>query len=486
MDIRPVTNEPQKRLEVDPKEPVISSKASDEDTRQRLNLLKAEALNLTSRLGLNFEEVKKEIADLNSTMDFSKFEEALERWRKTAPPNEIPLSNDIEGLRSNRGIVRPEDVEQARREQERSEQDPSVSLAEVGLSDISNINVFTNTSNARVSSSNIEKEDEEDEEEIERKSKAEMENEFNEFMNSKLLNSRAWTVPDDKFEELAVPSKNLFYDGHKVMARKLPFSSMRKLYRVFKLQQPNLLIEALSPCVNIPVEMLTQGDFLYLMYWLRTVSLPRSPLSFTWVSRYGTNETMNVDKSILVENRISFTNEVMEELKSFENLRKIGLTMPRTFDTILKARFDIEDNPNLEDWALGLSEMLFPLENETVEGRLNRLENYLEDNVEDIESFQRFKSIFTHGVDETVEVQADPKKFNPKEASVFLRKQAETLLREAENLNIFDAEINKEAESLVGEADEIEKTLSEGGWVIPRVEKRQIQINPLSFFPSLQ
>lgn len=284
------------------------------------------------------------------------------------------------------------------------------------------------------------------------------------------------------FTPLDLPSQCILYDVGGVKGRKLGLQHMRKLHSLLTIQSPSILIEALSTTIDFDIQKLTQGDLTYLLYWLRSSSLPKSPMQVKWVSRYGTTETMVVNLSKLKEIRVPLTEESRERLEYFNGL---GFDMPRVYDILAISRYDAVENPEVEQWVYEQSQYFKPLPGETVGQRLKRIEKLMDNDISLLEELKEFKTMFAHGVNETVDVQVDLNKFDPKEAIRNLTAAADrndaALFRFGFDETIF--EINQDYRK---EIVEIEEKLEKGESVIPRVEKVDVNIDALSFFSAIQ
>lgn len=87
-----------------------------------------------------------------------------------------------------------------------------------------------------------------------------------------------------------LPSMFLFYPFDTLSLRPLRLSEAKKIFQAQATKSMRLLVEAISSCLQPGVSAfdLTEGDFYFLMYWLRIQSFKKSPyeLSFT-CSDYG-------------------------------------------------------------------------------------------------------------------------------------------------------------------------------------------------------
>lgn len=310
---------------------------------------------------------------------------------------------------------------------------------------------------------------------------------YEEYLNS-VLYQPSLIIPEvtDKFEELELPSRGLFYSNKKVMGKPMGFRNMRKLSMLLKNPHPSILMEAVSPCISMDLNLLTQGDFVYFMYWLRSKSLPRTPMTVNWISRYGTKERLSVSLSKLKENRIRLTNSTLE---IFNKLKPYGVTMPKVFDMTLSAKFSLDyDIDEVEQWTFDQVQYFNTEIGETVNGRIERVSDLLDDNLDVLTDLALFKETFEHGVEEVVTVQADPENFKPKEVINHLREQAARFILRAEAMleqTGSDGDFYREADDYAKEADHIENMLKKGERVIPRKEDVVVNIDPLSFFSGI-
>jgi hypothetical protein len=301
------------------------------------------------------------------------------------------------------------------------------------------------------------------------------------FYAAKIQSQQLQTVVTEKFVPITLPSGNLFYGVAEVRAKKLGFSNMKKLSNIMATKSLDIMVDAVAPCLSIDVRQLTEGDFIYFLYWLRTTSLPRTPITMRWRSRYGTTETLSISMTSLKENHIKKTKDKLGTLEIFKSM---GFDMPRVYDMLAAStynadRFDID-----ELFTIERVQYFNPAENETFGDRVIRVEALLEDELSLLEDLREFRKEFEHGVDEIASVQADTKTFDPAKAAEYLEMQA-IRYEAALTVHGYDPKMEEDAEDFRQEAEEIKNKLKKGVGVIPRIEKIRCEIDALSFFSAI-
>lgn len=115
-------------------------------------------------------------------------------------------------------------------------------------------------------------------------------------------NQVVFTVDEDEDTELPVgikdprleasfrtidglPSNYRYYDFKSLRIRPFVWADVRDLGIARSANRMQFLLEVVSRCIDVPLGDLTLGDFIYICYWLRLNSYPKSPVIVTWSCR---------------------------------------------------------------------------------------------------------------------------------------------------------------------------------------------------------
>jgi hypothetical protein len=303
----------------------------------------------------------------------------------------------------------------------------------------------------------------------------------NEYFAAVILPDELTPEVKEKFIPIDLPSGNLFYGVNEIRAKPLGFSNMKKMSNILARQSLDIMVNAIAPCISIDIRKLTQGDFIYFLYWLRTMSLPRTPITMRWRSRYGTMESLSIDMTKIKENRIKLSPVKKKEFASFQ---AAGFDFPRVYDMLAASRYEHEKFEMEDVWTIERVQFFSPEAGETFGDRIDRVSEMMEDSLSLLEDLKDFRKLFEHGVEEIAKVQADPDKFDPVKAADHLEDQANRM-EAAISIYGFDQKMQEDLISFREEAKEIRATLEKGGKAVPRIETIRCEIDALSFFSAI-
>lgn len=90
---------------------------------------------------------------------------------------------------------------------------------------------------------------------------------------------------DSEFININLPSNFHFYDFDKLSIRPLKAKEILKIYKASRTDSFNMLVQAVAPCIDRDIMLLTIGDFWSVLYWLKLNSFTKSPIEITWECR---------------------------------------------------------------------------------------------------------------------------------------------------------------------------------------------------------
>lgn len=280
----------------------------------------------------------------------------------------------------------------------------------------------------------------------------------------------------NQFVFMDLPSDYLFYDEKRAFARPLITRDIRKLHPALTSGSTSVILDVIAAVMTINPRELTQEDFYYIMFWLRNVSYPKTPITVTWRSRYGFTEKTTVSRTQFEETRI----ETAKVRDLYAEMQANGLDWPRMYDveTTENINFDVIEEGY--QWLYERSRFLKPLPNETIRQRMDRMEELT---AAQLELIREAKEVMRHGVSELIPVKLDAKKFDPKQALETLEKNIASLIPLCNETN--DPDLNRILEDFRNEAAEIREKLETGAEILPRLEKAPAVVNISSFFPGI-
>lgn len=279
-----------------------------------------------------------------------------------------------------------------------------------------------------------------------------------------------------------LPSNDVFYSAQ-VSMRPFAWEELWGIAQGIEDQNLTPIIDAIGSTVQfsevgLTVRDLTLPDFFYLMYMQRLLSYPSTPLTYSYVSRYGNAASFTVTETTLVT-------KILEE--SPEDYKKAwadrGLSPPRVKDLeALQGLVLSEEDTMLWDraqWLAGNS-----IEEKIAHAKVR--------GIPALELVRDFKAspFYSYGVDEVYTVR-DPL-FQP---TVYLSKlvseyETQLALRQAlvgiqgpssDDIDVLDISLV----ALKKEIDDLKQNLENGIVVEPEEEDVRVTVNALTFFPNI-
>jgi hypothetical protein len=300
-----------------------------------------------------------------------------------------------------------------------------------------------------------------------------------------------FNIPNDaefNYERIDLPSNGLLYPNE-IFIRPLSVPDLidlhpaRKVDPVTKQFNQTLMLDVLSRTIkNMDIRDLHIGDFRFVFYWLKINSYTKTPLTVTYLSKYG-----NRNKAVVKKSDIKI--QTLDD-DSINDYLEQGFIAPRIrdgeeFQSYLQSKNlgdSEEDLKQKDQMEYAFSFMQF-IEGDSIEEKIENFSKLTPDNLVDIIQFS--KKLSKYGIIETVEVK--DAQFNPEKALIKLKEDYLYLenfdTSTIENTDIYDTIIlNKEA--MKKEIDRIETGLSERKEVGPSKETVSFKLDLESFFPE--
>lgn len=304
-------------------------------------------------------------------------------------------------------------------------------------------------------------------------------------------------LASEGFTRVGLPSHCRPYANKDIFVRPLFCGELAALSAATSNNSFTMMIDALSPAINVDIRTLTGSDFQFLMYWWRLNSFLNSPYTFRWRSRYGNQNSKVLTKSNQTIVELAMTQDEVDEYAN-KGIR---------FSTIRdeEALRDMKDVPEADRFLMARAQYVALSPEEDAEALATgqwftkRIEKLKKSNIAFLEDVRDFKEKSVHGVKETFDAETDDK-FDPAKAVIFLRDMAADF---AERVDTADASETVEtveawmekARDYAEEANEIEAKLEENVRlqemgepmlsILPRKEVIALSVNVLDFFPKV-
>lgn len=298
-----------------------------------------------------------------------------------------------------------------------------------------------------------------------------------------------------EWRRIDFPSNLVPYPGvEELYLRPFEVLDLEAIYDSIETENHTGYLDALDQCISMDVRDLTVPDFIFMQYWMRMSSYPRSPYTVTWTSRYGNDIKQKLAPPEL---QLIYLNMTREE---YADWYKRGICFP----TVRESEFIINSSPapdptngkrdtTRETWAMQNAQYVRLDADAPVTDRMRQkmLKLRTSKDIDILTDIQNFAIASEHGVVENI-TSVDPN-FEPKSGASFLRKSAEQLRTLArgvadENAGIEQTagllQLIQAADGYDEEATEIEAALEKGVAYKPRKENIALRsITPMDMFP---
>lgn len=297
-----------------------------------------------------------------------------------------------------------------------------------------------------------------------------------------------------QWRRIDFPSGLVPYGITELYLRPFEVLDLEAIYDSIETENHTGYLDALDQCISMDVRDLTVPDFIFMQYWMRMSSYPRSPYTVTWTSRYGNDIKQKLSPPEL---QLIYLNMTPEE---YADWYRRGICFP----TVRESEFIINSAPpadpttgkrdtTKDTWAMQNAQYVRLDEDAPVKDRMRQkmLKLRTSKDIDILTDIQNFAIASEHGVIENI-TSVDPM-FEPVKAIAFLRRSAEQLRILArgvaeENAGIEQTagllQLVQAAEGYDEEATEIEQALEKGIAYQPRKENIALRsIGPMDMFP---
>lgn len=219
-----------------------------------------------------------------------------------------------------------------------------------------------------------------------------------------------------------LPSRMAFYPFDHLSIRPYTLSELFKLGAASKSQKVRYVVEAVAATIDKPIDNVLYCDFIYMCFWLRTMSYKKMPFTLTWLCEATSHQYSVLEEGVPKETlkneiliarrdiRVSLLDKDKVE-KSIETLfNEKVVVYPQTVATYLELDSIAQSEVDPED------AFLYPYASilsghhhgKSVKARVAFLRS-LQDNPKGIDLFEELETVSNHfktlGVHESVQVE---------------------------------------------------------------------------------
>ena len=146
-------------------------------------------------------------------------------------------------------------------------------------------------------------------------------------------------VADTRFTRIILPSQSIFYNVSDIDIAPFSMPLVAQVTDGMLTKNITLIYDAVDAVLNgIDVRDMWEGDFQYVIIWLRLNSFPRTPMPINWTSIYGNKNKVTVNSTILRSRPLELTRE------GYEKYVEMGLTVPTIRDAEELSTLTISDS----------------------------------------------------------------------------------------------------------------------------------------------
>jgi hypothetical protein len=196
---------------------------------------------------------------------------------------------------------------------------------------------------------------------------------------------------DDKWETVEFPSNGLYYNKN-LKVRPLKVRQAAQISNAVSSGSFSAFLDVLDNNIDIPIRILTQPDFGFLLRWLKFKSYPKTPVTFTWWSKYENKNVTTITETALEFIRCDALEKHPDKVEEF---KKLKMTYPRVAD------LEFESVAKLSDEDKWLFQYAQYFEGNTWEEKLDNLDEVTDFNAQ----INNLKDILHHGCNEYVYVK---------------------------------------------------------------------------------
>lgn len=116
-----------------------------------------------------------------------------------------------------------------------------------------------------------------------------------------------------------LPSNYIPYSFKDLMIRPLTVNEMKLISKAGVTRDEDYLIRAVDLCISEDVQDLTQGDYYYVLMWLRINSSPKTPYAVTWKCPESFYQNI-VDGSIIKNDKTKWIPDI-RDMKNYKEVK---------------------------------------------------------------------------------------------------------------------------------------------------------------------
>jgi hypothetical protein len=193
---------------------------------------------------------------------------------------------------------------------------------------------------------------------------------------------------DSRFRDiLNVPTSFKFYDFDKIHIRQLEVRDLALLNFGVKLKTIIHVKKAIQATIDVDIDLLTDGDFEYILGWHKMFSFPKAPINASWTC------SEIVDGKICGNKNVYMAHNARADVIMLNSVVPEGLTLPKV-GTLEEAE-DLSDDPKFDK----IVNILRVIDHS---GTLKERYEFLKTQPRLFAKARKFSKLHTHGMSETI------------------------------------------------------------------------------------
>lgn len=206
-------------------------------------------------------------------------------------------------------------------------------------------------------------------------------------------------------QKVDLPSKYMFYSFKEMHVKKLSILDYKNLMALIRLNNDEEIfkgfVEAVDRCCDVDVNTLTIWDFIYVLYYLREISFPKTPIVVNWMSHYGNMLTTKLN----ITNLNVYTPTITQEQLNEFNIK--GYRVPTVKDINAEIFLDVLNTNTAKPSTILMENVEIFFAGQTTAQKIKTMEQY--SSTMDLDTFtdevMQFFSLIAHGITEELKLK---------------------------------------------------------------------------------
>ena len=194
---------------------------------------------------------------------------------------------------------------------------------------------------------------------------------------------------DSRYRDiLGIPTGFKFYDFKRIFIRPLEVRDLSLLNFGVRLKTIVHVKKAIQATIDVDIDILTDGDFEYILGWHKMFSFPKAPINASWTCAEVIDGKVCGNKNVYMSHNASASVKMLDR-----SIVPKGLTLPRV-GTLEEAE-DLASEPKYSKIVDILRVIDHP-------GTLEERYGFLKENPHLLQKAKKFSKLHTHGMTEYV------------------------------------------------------------------------------------